>query len=61
MLMLEEAMSQKRSTSGSSNVMKRLMLMRKIKQDSEGLYDDNTFETLNDECEMINPTRFVNQ
>ena len=38
------------------------MLMRKIKQDSEGLYDDNTVETLNDdECEMINPTRFVNQ
>jgi hypothetical protein len=41
--------------------MKRLMLMRKIKQDSEGLNDDNTVESLNDECEMINPTRFVNQ
>lgn len=54
--MFEEAMSQKRTSSGSANVMKRLMIMRRIKQNSEGLYEDNqdnTVETLTDETEII--------
>lgn len=54
--MFEEAVSQKRTSSGSANVMKRLMIMRRIKQNSEGLYEDNqdnTVETLNDETDII--------
>lgn len=53
--LLDEAISQKRTASGSANVMKRLMIMRRIKQNSEGLYDEqneNTLETLTDEVIM---------
>ena len=36
-------------------------LIASLEEQDEALKDDNTVETLNDECEMINPTRFVNQ
>jgi hypothetical protein len=34
-MLFEEAMSQKRTSSGSANVMKRLMIMRKIRENSD--------------------------